>query len=125
MIQSYNDLNVYKRSYDIALKLYKFARTLPEDERFGLTSQIKRAATSIPLNIAEGYGKKSSEQEFKRFLIMAQGSCNEMMVLLRFSYDLGFMNKESHEIFASEYDEIVRMINSMISKWQTFKKSNI
>ena len=125
MIQGYNDLNVYRRSYNMALKLYKFAKTLPEDERFGLTSQIKRATLSIPLNIAEGYGKRDSEQEFKRFLRMAQGSCNEIMVLLSFSYDLGFMDEENYQIFIKEYDEIVRMVNSMISKWQTFEKSNI
>ena len=78
MIQSYKDLNVYKRSYSLALKVYGIAKILPKDEQYGLSSQLRRAATSIPLNIAEGYGRKSSEAEFKQFLRNSLGSCNEV-----------------------------------------------
>ena len=77
MIQSFRDLDVYKRSYNLTLKIYEIAKTLPKDEQYGLSSQLRRAATSIPLNIAEGYGRKSSEAEFKHFVRNGLGSCNE------------------------------------------------
>ena len=78
----YKDLKVYERSYRLAVSIYRYAKTMPEEERYGLTSQLKRAATSIPLNIAEGYGKGDSKLEVKRYLKMAKGSCNEMEVLI-------------------------------------------
>jgi len=98
--------------------MYKFTRELPAEERFGLISQIKRAATSIPLNIAEGYGKKQSVLEFKRFLLMALGSCNEMQVLLDLCLDLEFINQEKHARYHDEYDEIGKMLNAMLQKWK-------
>ena len=118
MIQSYKDLQVYERSYKMAVKMYEMVRTFPQEELYGLTSQIKRAATSIPLNIAEGYGKKASAAEFKRFLLMAVGSSNEMNVLLELSKDLGYAEKRNCEESQKEYEEIGKMLNKLISIWQ-------
>jgi len=118
MIQSFRDLQVYEKSYALSVKMYQFANTLPSEERYGLISQIKRASTSIPLNIAEGYGKRSSAAEFKRFLLMAKGSCNEMQVLLDLSRDLGYMSRASHEETTGAYDEVARMLSGLIAKWQ-------
>ncbi len=120
MIQSYRDLQVYERSYRISLELYKTVKAFPRDELFGLTSQIKRASTSIPLNIAEGYGKRENPDEFKRFLLMAIGSCNEMMVLLEYSKDLGYINEQFYKSCQQEYDEIGRMLSILRKKWQKF-----
>ena len=92
----YKDLKVYERSYKLAMSIYRFSATMPEDERYGLTSQMKRAATSIPLNIAEGYGKGDTKPEQKRYLKMAKGSCSELEVLIDMCKDLGFMPKEAH-----------------------------
>ena len=117
MIKSYKDLEVYKRSYRMCIKMYEAANQLPEDERYGLISQIKRASTSIPLNIAEGYGKKQKIAEFKRFLLMSLGSCNEMAVLLDMCKDLGFMKALDHEMYEKEYEEIGKMLNKLISRW--------
>ncbi len=120
MIQNYRDLQVYERSYRISLELYKAVKAFPRDELFGLTSQIKRASTSIPLNIAEGYGKRENPDEFKRFLLMAIGSCNEMMVLLEYSKDLGYINEQFYKSCQQEYDEIGRMLSILRKKWQKF-----
>ena len=120
MILSYKDLKVYKKSYDLCIEMYKQTKSFPKDEQFGLISQIKRASTSIPLNIAEGYGKKSSAQEFKRFLLMALGSCNEMEVLLNISKDLGFMELDAFEKLSREYEEVAKMLNVLISKWKKY-----
>ena len=83
-----------------------------------MTSQMKRAATSIPLNIAEGYGKKENADEFKRFLLMAIGSCDEMRVLIDLSFDLGFVNKEKHDRMDNEYDEIGKMLTMLRRNWK-------
>ena len=117
MIQSYRDLQVYEKSYALAVAMYRDAAALPEEERYGLISQMKRAATSIPLNIAEGYGKRESVAEFKRFLLMAKGSCNEMQVLLDLCRDLGYMKAVRHQEISAQYDEIGKMLNGLLQKW--------
>ena len=118
MIQSYRDLQVYAKSYALCLEMYQAAKRLPSDETYGLVSQIKRASTSIPLNIAEGYGKRNRVQEFKRYLMMAKGSCNEMQVLLDLCRDLGYMEESKHEEWSNRYDEVGKMLNGLIEKWQ-------
>ena len=118
MIQSYRDLKVYERSYRMAIEMYQITSGYPKEEMYGLTSQIKRASTSIALNIAEGYGKRESLNEFKRFLLMAIGSCDEMKVLLDISKDLGFITEEEHQRSEQEYEEIGKMLNRLRSKWR-------
>ena len=118
MIQSFRDIKVYQKSYKVMIELYKKVQEFPKEELYGLTSQIKRASTSIPLNIAEGYGKRENVNEFKRFLLMAIGSCDEMKVLLDISRDLGFIEEEFYRIKEQEYDEIGRMLRGLRDKWQ-------
>ena len=110
----YKDLKVYQRSYKFAISIYKFANTLPKDEQFGFMSQLKRAATSIPLNIAEGYGKEDTKAELKRFLRMAKGSCSEMEVLLDMCKDLGFLESEAHRRYVDEIVELGGMLHGLI-----------
>ena len=110
----YKELQVYRRSYNAALAVYKMTATYPETERYALVSQMQRASTSIALNIAEGYAKKESQTEFKRFLLMAIGSANEMNVLLDFSKDLGYITREQYEKAYKEYNEIGKMLNKFI-----------
>ena len=86
----------------------------PKEEIYGLTSQIRRAATSIPLNIAEGYAKRESQAEFKRYLTMALGSSDEMQVLLSFAKDLGYINLETYKKSREIYKEIAKMLSKMI-----------
>ena len=88
--------------------------SFPKEEIYGLTSQIRRAATSIPLNIAEGYAKKDSQAEFKRYLTMALGSSDEMQVLLDFVKDLGYVNPQTHKKARETYKVIAKMLNRMV-----------
>ena len=118
MIQSYEDFEVYKRSYAMALKMYQISKSLPEDEKFGMISQIRRASLSIPLNIAEGYGKKSSASEFKRYLTMSLGSCNEMAVLIEFCKDLCYIEISAYKPLKTAYEEIGKMLHVLIGKWR-------
>ena len=117
LIKSFRDLRVYQQSYALTLRIYQTARQFPREELFGLTSQIKRAAYSIPLNIAEGYGKKQSLSEFKRFLSMAIGSCDEMSVILDLVKDLGFINEILYNELQNAYTEIGKMLSKMYKEW--------
>ena len=112
----YRKLKVYERSYKAGLSVYELTKSYPEEEKYGITSQMRRASTSIPLNIAEGYAKKSSQEEFKRFLLMAIGSANEMSVLLEYSKDLGYISLSKYEKAVKEYDETGRMLSNLIKK---------
>ena len=112
----YRRLKVYERSYKAGLAVYELTKSYPEEERYGIVSQMRRASTSIPLNVAEGYAKRSSQEEFKRFLLMAAGSANEMSVLLEYSRDLGYIGSQKYEKAAKEYDEIGKMLSSLIKK---------
>ena len=118
MIQSFRDFEVYQRSFEASVEMYRITKMFPKDEQYGLVSQIKRASTSIPLNIAEGYGKRESADEFKRFLHMAIGSCNEMRVLLDLSARLGFIEETFHKQYEREYDEIGKMLTSLRKHWR-------
>ena len=119
MIKSYRDLEVYQRAYQLAINVHQTTQTYPNYERYEMGGQLRRAATSIPMNIAEGYGKKRSEKEFKRFLLMALGSCNEVQVLLDMCKDLNYIDEQKHEELTKEYDILGRRLNVMINKWQT------
>ena len=110
----YRQLQVYERSYKAALAVYRMTKGFPEREKYGMTSQMQRAGISVALNIAEGYAKKSSQEEFKRFLLMALGSANEMSVLIDFSKDLGYITEEEYKKASREYEEIGKMLNKFI-----------
>jgi len=121
MITSYKDLEVYKESYRIFLQVHKLTLKYPEYERYEIGAQLRKAAMSIPMNIAEGYGKKSSELDFKRFLTMSMGSCNEVEVLLDMSRDLEYITEQEYKELSERYDVLGKRINTLIQKW----KSNI
>lgn len=119
MIQSYRDLDVYKRSYRLALEVSRLSTQLPETERYHLSSQIRRASVSVPLNIAEGYGRKNSEAEFKHFLRNSLGSCNEVAVLIDMLKDLGYINEDQHNLLSEEYSVLGKQLNKLVQTWRT------
>ena len=108
---------MYEKSYKAAKAIYlKIASKFPEEEKYGLKSQIQRAATSIPLNIAEGYGKGDTKKEMLRFMYMTRGSVNEVLVLLDFAKDFGYITEVEYEKAKETYEEIGRMITGFIRK---------
>lgn len=119
MIKTFYDLDVYKRSYKVALDIQKLVNAFPKHEQFSLTSQICRGSRSIPANIAEGFSKSySSAAEFKRFLSISVGSCNEMLVWLDFSKDLAYVDADTVLILKKEYEELGRMIYTLSQNWK-------
>ena len=117
MIQSFHDLQVYEESYRLALEVYRASEAYPKEERYGLASQIQRAAISIPLNLAEGYGKHESAAEFKRYIRMAMGSANEIEVLLNLLKDLGYMTVEKAEELKEKYIAARKQLYRLQEKW--------
>jgi four helix bundle protein len=118
VIASYKDLRVYQRSYELALEIHKITAKFPPHERRELGSQLRRPAASVPINIAEGYGRKQSAEDFERFLVIALGSCNEVSVVLDLVQDLGYLQDEIHARLAQEYIEIGKGINKLIQVWR-------
>ena len=115
MIKSYKDLEIFKGSYKLSLYIYKITSKYPKDEIYGITSQLRRAAVSIPLNIAEGYGRLS-EDDFKRFLKISLGSTNETSTLIEISKDLGYINDK-------EYSELIKQYNILGRKIYRFMEN--
>ena|SRR5208337_1145197 len=117
-ITSYRDLKAYQMSYELALEIHKATRAFPVFERRELGSQLRRAAVSVPMNIAEGYGRKRSAEEFKRFLGIALGSCNEVSVILDLAFDLGYLVKEQHARLSGRISEVGKMLTRLIQVWR-------
>ena len=116
-IKNYTDLRIYQEGYKLVIDMYKLTRTYPKEEQYEIVSQIRRAAYSIPLNIAEGWGRKS-KLEFKRFLKMSLGSCNELQVLIEISKDLGYIKKEEYIKQKERLEILGRQIYTIEDKWK-------
>jgi len=119
-MQRFTDLRVWPRSHALVLEVYRVTRAFPQDERFGLTSQLRRAVLSISTNIAEG-SKRKTNQEYCRFLNISEASLAETESLLMVSRDLGYVEIEKAKDLLAELNEIARMLNSLRTK---VEKSN-
>jgi len=104
---------VWQKAMALVSAVYQLTRTFPDSERFGLTSQIQRAAVSIPSNIAEGQGRLATK-EFRQFLGVARGSLKELETQLLISIDLGYATVEDVDAALALTDEIGRMLNALI-----------
>lgn len=114
-MNSYRDLIVWQKSMLLVTAIYKITANLPEDEKFGLSSQIKRSAVSIPSNIAEGYGR-NYKKDYARFLQISRGSLYECQTQLEIAATLNFIaNKDLKEINDLSL-EVEKMLNSLIKK---------
>jgi len=113
MLRSFKALKVWKKSYDLCLKAYRITAAFPKDERYGLTSQIKRSAVSIPSNIAEGYGRKTTV-DYVRFLYIAYGSTCELETQILLAGDLGFIGTGNLGETLGSVKEVERMLKALI-----------
>jgi four helix bundle protein len=111
---NYRDLVVWQKAMMLAEEIYRNTSNFPRDERYGLTSQMRRAAVSIPSNIAEGQGRRSSDDELVRFLQIALGSLCELQTQLELSKRLGFLTPEQSISLRPATDEVGRLINGLI-----------
>jgi four helix bundle protein len=114
-MQKFQDLKVWQRSHALVLTVYRLTAKFPAEERFGLVGQLRRAALSVPTNIAEG-SKRQSGQEYGRFLNIAKGSLAEAEYLLIVSRDLTFATADIIQPLLDEIVELARMLHALRTK---------
>ena len=114
MVQSYRDLVAWKKAVDLVTEIYRLTRGFPKEEMFGLISQIRRAAVSIPGNIAEGHAR-SSRKEFQYFLSNARGSVAELETQLIISHNLGLITEPELSRLLDQVAEVGRIINGLLT----------
>ncbi len=111
-MRPHQKLEVWIKSLELVTEIYRRSEGFPREERYGLTSQIRRAAVSIPANIAEGAGRQS-KKDFARFLSNAQGSASELETELTIAQRLGYLDKSTFEKLIVELDRIGRLITGL------------
>ena len=115
IVKSYQDLLVWQKARILVSDVYILTQTFPQDERFGLTSQLRRAIISVPSNIAEGSSKRSTK-EFLRFLNIAYGSLAEVETQLFLAQDLGYLLEAQTNPLLEKSSQIGRMLNALMNK---------
>ena len=121
-IKTYKDLNVFRESYQLALDVSRASRSLPGHEQFELGRQLRRAARSVPVNVVEGWAKRASAVEFKRFLQISIGSCEECKFWLEMSRDEGYLSPATCEELVNRFNVVGAMLRSLWKNWQSFAK---
>jgi len=121
MLKNFKELKVWEKSYQLSLDIYRVTTKFPDDEKFGLISQIRRATVSIPSNIAEGYGRRT-RADYIKFLHIAYGSCCELETQMLISIDLNYLDNEKGSEIMDKIKEVERMLKSLITSLE--KPSN-
>ncbi len=113
-IQSYKDLKVWQKSVDLVTEIYSITKAFPKEEMYGIVSQLRRAAASVPANISEG-AVRNSEKEYVRFLYISQGSLAELDTFILISKNLGYVNEEKCDELINRMEEIKKMLYGLIN----------
>jgi four helix bundle protein len=114
-MKTHRDLKVWNNSINLVTNIYQITNDFPRDELFGITSQMRRAAVSIPSNIAEGAARNSTK-EFNKFLSIALGSASELETQILISKNLNYLNSNSSEKLLNDLNEIQKMIQGLMRK---------
>jgi four helix bundle protein len=114
-INSYRDILVWQQAMELVTAIYQSTETWPKEEAYGLTSQVRRAAVSIPANIAEGYGR-DTRGSYQQFLRIAQGSLKEMETHLLIAERLGFIRSEKMEPIMTKSESVGKLLRLLIRK---------
>jgi four helix bundle protein len=114
-MKDFRQLKVWQKAHQVTLDLYPVTQKFPVEERYGLTSQIRRCAASIGANIAEGCGK-AGEIEFQRFLQISSGSASELAYHLILARDLSYLSEADFKNFSDRTEEVQKMLASLLSK---------
>jgi four helix bundle protein len=114
-MKTYRELIVWQKAMELVTHIYKLSKSFPKEESFGLTSQMRRSAVYIPANVAEGYGRKST-QDYLRFLNIARSSTYELQTLLEIANNLNYITSDSFSNVFEKSKEIERMLSALIAK---------
>ena len=123
-MRDFHKLKAWQKSHQLALEIYKVSQSFPKEELFGLTSQIRRAISSVPTNIAEGCGRDSNK-DFAHFLQIAIGSASEVEYELLLAHDLQYINKDEYERLTSEMVAIRKMIVKYRAELRATRTENL
>jgi len=118
MLKTYKELLVWQKAYHLCLELYKITQRFPKEEKFGITTQIRRAAISMPSNIAEGYGRKTTK-EYIQALYIAYGSYCELETQILLSADLGYIQSGALQRLLKDIGDIERMLKRLIKSLES------
>ena len=116
----YRDLNVHRLAYRLAIEMFEKTKSFPNDEKYSLTDQMRRASRSIPANLAEAWRKRVYSKMFISKLIDCAGEASEMEVWLDIAKDTGYIDQQDHAYFFKSYGEVNKMLNGMIDKSDRF-----
>jgi four helix bundle protein len=116
-MHNFKELKVWQKSRELVKEIYLEVSNFPSDEKFGLSSQLKRAAVSVPSNIAEGAGRNSNK-DFARFLNISLGSAYELETQIILSFDLALINKEQLDKIINSINEVQKMIHGLSKSLQ-------
>ena len=114
-IRNFRDLEVWQLGKKIVLRVYEIMKAFPREERYGLTAQGRRAAVSIPSNIAEGFNRYNNK-EYRQFLYIALGSCAELETQMELACDLGYLDVTGRDQLLEQMDFESRMLRNLIKK---------
>ena len=116
-VRAFEDLEVFKRAYRLSLEVHRESLRFPTIEQYALGDQVRRSSKSICANLAEGFGKqRQSRAEFRRYVMIAMGSADEMRVWARYCLDLGYIEEALWQRWRDEYHEIAKMLHGLMSK---------
>jgi len=118
--KGFRDLKVYQLSYRLAIEIFEITKSFPKEELYSITDQIRRSSRSVPANIAEAWRKRKYPKSFTSKLTDSLAEESETEVWLDFSKDLNYINKEKYCHFIEKYDEVARMLSSMIDNPEKF-----
>ncbi len=118
--RGFRDLIVYQKSYKLALEIFKTTKSFPKEEKYSLTDQVRRSSRSVPANLSEAWAKRKYVKVFVNKLSDCLGEASETEVWLDMSFDLGYIDKSSHEILINACVEIEKMLNSMMNNPEKF-----
>lgn len=114
-MQDFKSLKVWEKAHGLTLEIYRCTKDFPKEELYSLTNQLRRAASSVPANIAEGCGKKT-KADFANFLNIALGSANETEYFLILSRDLNYINQDNFNTLSKEANDVKAMLINLINK---------
>ncbi|OCK52003.1 four helix bundle protein [Chryseobacterium sp. CBo1] len=123
IIKFHQDLKVYQKSFDAAMEIYELSKTLPKEERYSLTDQIRRSSRSVSANISEAWGKRKYEKSFVAKLTDSEGEARETQTWLQFSLACQYINEEQYIKLNIQYNYIIGMLVNMMNdseKWCSF-----
>ena len=119
-MRGHRDLKVYQLAYSLAMEIFNISKRFPKEEIYSLTDQIRRSSRSVAVNIAEGFRKRQYPKMFVNKLSDSDGEATETQVWLDFALDCGYLSADVHEALTGKYQEVGRMLGSMMATPEKF-----